>query len=123
NSVIHTDDLEINATAVRLQYRGRVDFDSKVNARVEAELLRDMPVIGRLFSIALSPLTKIFEYKVTGTLGDPKPEPVWFLPKLLLVPLQPFKTLRDIFPSETNAPPVTPAPVPTAPAPAPPSTP
>jgi hypothetical protein len=52
-------------------------------------------------------VSKLFEYKITGTLKNPKGEPV-YVPKLLLLPLHPIRTLEGIFPGgeiETNAPP------------------
>jgi len=72
NAVIRSDDLEIEASTVRLLYRGTVDLDGEVNARVEAELLRDMWVVGPLVRWAFWPVTKTFEYKVTGTLTEPR---------------------------------------------------
>ena len=42
NGIIRSDDLDIRSTGMRLQYRGTLDFQGQVNARVEAELLRDM---------------------------------------------------------------------------------
>lgn len=108
NGVISSDDLEMRAPAMRLQYDGRVTLDGRVSARVEAELLRDTWLIGRVVSLALWPVTKMFEYKITGTLEEPKSEPV-YIPKLLLMPLNPFQTLEDLFtiePKVTNAPPV-----------------
>ena len=105
NSVIHTDDLEIRSTAMRLAYRGAIDFKGRVDARVEARLLRDAWVIGPLVSLVLSPLTKLFEYKVTGTLQEPQKEPL-YIPKPLTFPLHPFKTLRELFSEEKpNTPP------------------
>ncbi|MBI3879824.1 MAG: hypothetical protein HY301_07130, partial [Verrucomicrobia bacterium] len=104
NSVIYSEDLDIFTIAARLKYRGNVDFDTRVNARLEAELLRDSPVVGRVFSLLLTPLTKVFEYKVTGTLADPKPEPLYFLPRLLLIPFSPLQTLKDIFGGEEKKP-------------------
>ena len=108
NSVIHTRDLDIRASAMRLQYEGTVDFETHVNARVQAELLRDTWFVGKLVSTALWPVSKLFEYKVTGTLADPKTEPVYFIPKLFLVPLHPIESLKGILlesPTTTNAPP------------------
>ncbi|MBI5772704.1 MAG: hypothetical protein HZA89_03050 [Verrucomicrobia bacterium] len=96
NSVIHTADLEIRAAPVRLHYDGSVDFDTRVNATVTAEMFRDMWLLGRLLSLATMPLTKIFEYKVAGTLAQPKTDPL-YVPKLFLLPLHPIKTLKDIF--------------------------
>ena len=48
NGIIHSDDLEIRSPAMRLQYRGAVALDGRVNARVDAVLLRDMWVLGPL---------------------------------------------------------------------------
>lgn len=97
NSVIHTKDLEIRATAMRMNYQGTVDFDQKVEGRMEAELLRDFPALGFLISKVLWPVTKLFEYKITGTLNDPKTEERYFISKALLAPLHPLKTLKEIF--------------------------
>lgn len=88
NSVIQTGDLDIRASGMRLLYEGSVDFETRVNARVEAELLRDTWGVGRLLSTALWPVSKLFKYKVTGTLADPKPEPVYLVPRLVVAPLQ-----------------------------------
>lgn len=107
NSVIRSDDLEMRAPALRMQYRGTVDFAGNVRARVTAEPLRGTPVLGPVVNVALWPVTKLFQYKITGTLAEPKPEPV-YIPKILLFPLAPFKTLEDIFaptPAATNLPP------------------
>jgi len=97
NSVISTKDLDIQATAMRMHFEGTVDFEKRINSRVEAELLRDLPGIGLVVSKILWPVTKIFEYEVTGTLGEPKAEPLYMIPKVLLFPLQPFKILKDVF--------------------------
>ena len=112
NGVIRSDDLDIRSTGMRLQYRGTLDFQGQVNARVEAGLLRDMPLVGPVVSTVLWPVTKLFEYKVTGTLGDPKAEPVYLIPKVMLLPFQlpfhPIRTLKGLLPedlgsSRTNA--------------------
>ena len=53
-------------------------------------------------------MSKIFEYKVTGTLAEPKSETV-YIPKVLTMPLHPFRTLEELFSggsNKTNAPPV-----------------
>jgi len=100
NSIIRTRNLDIRASAMRLYYTGTVDFDANVNARMEASLFRDWWLPGKVFGLALTPLTKLLEYKVTGTLGNPKSQPLYMLPKVLLAPLHPIKALKDLFPSE-----------------------
>jgi hypothetical protein len=119
NSVIQTRDLVINCPPARLFYRGTLDFDQRVSAKVEARVLADVLGMGPLFGLILRPLTKLFEYRVTGTLADVKAEPL-YVPKFLLLPLQPFKVLRSLFgagaspPDDpgTNAPPETAPPTP-----------
>ncbi len=107
NGIIHSEDLQIRSPTVRLQYRGTLDFDSRVQARVEAELLRDVWLVGPIVSTVLWPVTKMFEYKVSGSLSDPKLEPVYLVPKLVLMPFHPIRTLKSLFPQDqggrTNA--------------------
>ena len=115
NSVIHSEDLELRARTLRLQYRGTVDFNYRLNARVEAIILRDVPVFGPALKTIFKPFTKLFEFKVTGTLSQPRKEQAFLISKFILMPFElpfhPFRTLRDLFPedmtsSRTNAPPV-----------------
>jgi hypothetical protein len=107
NGVIHSDSLEIRSTMMRLQYAGIVDLKGDLDARVTAQLLRDTWVIGPLVSTALWPVSKLFEFHVTGTLKNPKSDPV-YVPKLLLMPLHPIRSLEELFPggdSFTSPPP------------------
>lgn len=96
NSVISTTDLDIQATGMRMHFNGTVDFERRIDSRVEAELLRDIPGIGLVVSKILWPVSKIFEYRVTGTLENPKAEPLYIVPKILLLPFAPFKVLKDL---------------------------
>jgi AsmA-like C-terminal region len=107
NGVAFSDDLEIRSTMVRLQYLGTVDLQSRVNEHVTAQLLRDTWVVGPLISTALWPVSKLFEYKITGTLQKPNSEPV-YVPKYLLMPLHPVRSLEEILSggADTNTPPL-----------------
>jgi hypothetical protein len=102
-SLIQTSDLEMKAPTLRLQYVGTVSFDGRVNARVQAEILRDAWALGRIVSLALWPITKVFEYKVTGTLNQPQSELLYF-PKFLMLPFRPLKALKEILPLGPTAP-------------------
>jgi hypothetical protein len=109
NGAIQSTDLEMRAAALRLQYRGTVDFDGGINARVTAEPLRDTPVVGSIMSTILSPVAKLFAYRITGTMKEPKSQPV-YIPKILMIPLSPFQSLGELFapePAKTYAPPET----------------
>ena len=104
NGVIHSDDVDIRSTGMVLQYRGTLDFEGHINARVEAALLSGMPVVGPLVTKVLWPFTKFFEYKVTGTLGAPKAEPRRFVSKVVFLPFElpfhPLRTLRGLLPED-----------------------
>jgi hypothetical protein len=102
NSVIHTEDLEIRATAMRMNYNGTVDFEQRVEGRMEAELLRDLPAFGFLISKVFWPVTKLFEYRITGSLKHPKTEQVYIVSKIFILPFQPIKILKDLLDEATN---------------------
>lgn len=59
---------------------------------------------GSLFGLVLRPLTKLFEYRVEGTLTRFDAEPLYALPKVILFPLQPLRVIRDIFTPKPGAP-------------------
>lgn len=108
--VIQSNDLEMRSSAMRLKYRGTVNFDGDIRARVIAEPLRDMPVVGSVVSTLLSPVAKLFTYKIRGTMSEPKIETV-YIPGFLMVPFSPFQSIGKLFSSEptkanasTNAP-------------------
>jgi len=96
NSVIHSDDLIIRGGALRMNYEGSIDFDLRVNGRMEAEVLRDVPAFGLLFSKLLWPVTKLFDYRISGTLDHPKTEELYLISRLLMMPLHPFKMLKEL---------------------------
>ena len=97
NSVILTTNLEIRATAMRMKYDGTVDFEQRVAGTMEAELLRDLPALGYLFSKLLWPVTKLFEYEIGGTLENPKTKQRYLLSNLFTLPFAPIKTLKELF--------------------------
>ena len=88
---------------------GTIDLQQNVNAHVTAQLLRDTcgRVQLRQHGAVAGEQSGVGEW-VTGPLKDPKSEPVYVLPKLLLFPLHPIRTLEDMIPigtSFTNRPP------------------
>ncbi len=127
NSLIQTRDLTIDCPPAKLFYRGTLDFEQNVNAKVEAQVLGNFTPMGPLFGLILRPLTKLFEFRVTGTLSEVKVEPL-YIPKFLLLPLQPLRFIFGLFgngdtherhPPVNTQPeiPITPDPVPASPAP------
>jgi hypothetical protein len=108
NGVVATDNLEIHSSGFRLLYRGTVDSRRRLNARVEANLLRDTPLFGYFLGWMLTPLDKIFEYRVTGTLQKPITQPL-YIPKVFMAVLRPFRTLKELLPPPAPAPAPSPA--------------
>ena len=113
NGVIRSDNLELRSPAMWLAYHGTTDLQGRVNARVEAEFLRDKPFVGPLLGLVSWPVSKLFEYKVTGPIGDPKTELLNPIPRWIFFPLHPLRTLKNLWaeeptPSRTNAPPTAP---------------
>jgi hypothetical protein len=110
-SVIYSPDLEMRSSTMRLQYRGAVDFDGNINARVIAEPLRDTPVVGSVVSTILAPVARLFAYRITGTMKEPKSEPI-YIPAPVMILFSPFQSLGGLFTPApapvsvpTNAPP------------------
>ena len=99
--------VELLSPAMRLQMRGPVDFDGRLHLVLEAEPLRDVPLFGPLVNLVLSPFTKLMEYDITGTLEKPEAE-LRHVPSFLLIPLQPFQTLKSVFKSSPPPPPKAP---------------
>lgn len=94
NTVLYTKDLEVRAPAFRLKYRGNVNLDGELDARVEAEILRDAWVFGKLVSTVLWPVSKVFEAKVSGTIESPETTLRYF-PKFVFAPIKALGIMRD----------------------------
>ena len=109
DSVLQTSDFEVRSPAVRLRYNGSVDFDGVVNAQMQADILRDVWAVGRMVSMVFWPITKVLEFRVAGTLQEPKSMP-HITPKVLLWPFQPLKTIKGILSPENSSPILTPLP-------------
>jgi len=103
NGALYSDNLEIHSSAFRLTYRGSIDLKRRLNARVEAHLLRDTPFLGHVLSWMLTPLDKLFEYRVTGTLDKPVPPPL-YIPKQFMMLLRPFHSIKSLLPPSAPAP-------------------
>jgi hypothetical protein len=103
NAMLDTDNLEIRSTGFRLIYHGTLDSKKRLDARAEALLLRNTPVVGPLISFVFSPLSKLFEYKIGGTLNAPT-----FKPLFIHNMLHPFQMLKNILPPEEPGEPAAP---------------
>ncbi len=98
NGVVGTDNLEIRATGITLHYSGTLGPNKQLNARMEAEVLRKIPGVSLMLGVILTPLSKLFEYKITGTISDPVAQPL-YVPKFLMMMLRPFHTVKTLMPT------------------------
>ena len=96
DSVIRTQDLSLQERTARLAYDGSVDFEGMLQARVES--VTYTPMVGKFFSLALWPVSKLFEYKVEGSLGKPDIQPLYMLPKYMLLPFQSLNRIESLVP-------------------------
>lgn len=118
-----TRDLQMKSPSMSLGYSGSVTFERKIDMVVQGSMFRRVPLLGPVASIALSPLEKLFEYRLTGTLEEPVTGPA-HVPTLLLFPFRPFGTLKDLLPEERRTNPETsPAPASSVPSTRPPVSP
>ncbi len=96
NGVARTDNLTIHTLTMQLDYKGTVNLQGDVDARVTAQLLRNTPMLGSVISTVLWPVSKIFECQVNGRVFDPKVTPIFFpFSKYLL---NPVRSLEQILP-------------------------
>jgi hypothetical protein len=95
NGTISSDDLQLRCQGFVLNLRGTVDRNKQINARLEAVLPRGTPVFGSFLSLAFTPVSKMFEYHITGPVRDPVLEPV-YVPKFILFLLHPFRSLKSL---------------------------
>ena len=107
NGKLHSSDLELISSSMKLDYSGTVDLKGQLDATMRAEMFRKVPVLGPIAGLALTPFEKLFEYKLTGSLKQPKAEPL-YIPSFLLAPFHPIQTIKGLLPGEkkTNEPPV-----------------
>ncbi len=116
NRAVVTRDLELHSPTVHLYLNGSVLFDTQLDGRLEAAVLRDVPILGPIVNLVLKPVAKLLEYDVKGRLDRPEMTPR-HIPGFMLAP---FDALRELFPGDksrsTNAVPIertkTPSPVP-----------
>jgi hypothetical protein len=102
NGVVYSDDLKVETLTARLRYWGTINLKGIVDARMEAQMFRNAWVVGPVISLALWPVSKTFEYHITGSIHKPRSDPV-FIPKVLFFPLHPVETIKDMMPEQTNS--------------------
>lgn len=84
DGAIFTDDLMLAGDVISMRADGEIEFDGRVDCRVEVQLLRRGPLAAILRFITL-PVTKLLEFQLSGTLDEPKWRPVNLPKELFLI--------------------------------------
>lgn len=84
DGLISSDDLILAGDLLSLKAYGDIELDGRLNLRAQVKLLRRGP-IASILRILTFPVTKLFEFQLTGTLDDPKWRPVNLPKELFLI--------------------------------------
>ena len=82
-SHITTDKVKIEGSVLSLKGRGQCGFDKDVDFHVQVKLMKDNNVVARLVQLVTLPLSKLFEFRLRGSLEDPRWYPENFSTDLL----------------------------------------
>ncbi len=81
---IATEDLRLAGDLLSMKSRGDLEFDGHLHFRVEVQLLRRGP-LAFLLRLITFPVTKLFEFQLSGTLDEPRWRPVNLPKELFLI--------------------------------------
>ena len=82
NGRIYSNDVELLGTLFGVKASGSYSFTGELRFRVEVQLLRGGPVAA-ILRLAAKPVTRLLEFRLTGSFEDPKWRPVNFSPNEL----------------------------------------
>ena len=80
---IHSKKVKIEGDILSLQGRGDCGLDGSLNYEAQLKLMKEHTLVGKLLRGATWLLTKLFEFRLAGTLSDPKWYPENFSSDLL----------------------------------------
>ena len=75
NSRLHSSNIQLQGTVFSVKAGGSYGFDNSLDYRVEVQLLRGGPVAA-LVRLATLPVTRLLEFRLTGTFEDPRWRPI-----------------------------------------------
>jgi hypothetical protein len=70
----HSERISIKGDVLSLTGRGNYHFDGRLDFRVRVTLLREHTLVAKILSALTYPLSKLFEFRLKGTVR----EPVWY---------------------------------------------
>jgi hypothetical protein len=78
-----SDQIEIQGDVLSLRGKGRYGMDGKLDFSVQATLMKENDWVSRLLRTITYPISKLFEFRLTGTASEPQWYPVNFSSDLL----------------------------------------
>jgi hypothetical protein len=82
-SRVTSETIKIEGNVLSLRGRGYCDFDKNLDAHVQVKLMKDSNVVTRLVQLVTLPFSKLFEFRLRGSLDDPHWYPENFSTDLL----------------------------------------
>jgi len=77
---LHSDNMVIEGEVITLTGEGDYHWNGDLDFAVQVKLLKQNTLLGGILQIALTPITKMLEFRLTGTFKDPHWRPA-YLPK------------------------------------------
>lgn len=82
---IHSDDIVIEGEVITLTCTGDYYLNGELNFAVQVKLLKQNTLLGGILQIAMMPVTKILEFRLTGTLQAPRWRPAYLPKEMFLI--------------------------------------
>ncbi|MBL7077008.1 MAG: hypothetical protein ISS31_06025 [Kiritimatiellae bacterium] len=82
-SRISSDEIRINGSVLSLKGRGHYGFDEAIDFHAQVKLMKDNNMVARLVRVLTFPISKLFEFRVRGTLDESRWYPENFSGDLL----------------------------------------
>ncbi len=82
---IHSDDITIEGEVITLTCKGDYRLNGELDFAVQVKLLKKNTLVGGLLQIAMMPVTKILEFRLTGTVKKPHWRPAYLPKEMFLI--------------------------------------
>jgi hypothetical protein len=80
---ILSEHVAVEGGVFSLQGKGVCGFDGNLNYAVQVKLMREHPLFAKLIRLITWPLSKLFEFRLSGTVAKPEWYPINFSRELL----------------------------------------
>ncbi|MBU1910320.1 MAG: AsmA-like C-terminal region-containing protein, partial [Verrucomicrobia bacterium] len=84
DGAFHTEDAMLEGAMLSLKGKGDYFFDQRLDVVVQVQPMRD-GIVAEAVRLATSPLTKLLEFKLAGTLREPKWRPLNLPKEMFLI--------------------------------------